>query len=416
MLQEQISKLKKATFRLMKHKETSLYSGVILMGKSELLNDIPTACTDGINKFYGIEFLSKQSIEEATALVLHENLHVQLMHIPRHRNMMKEDAKLANAAMDYVVNGIINNLKDKTLCKLPAGGLYDAKFDDWSVREIYNYLKSGQHGRSSDPDDSTPSKGTPQQGKDKAGNDVVTIGKDQFKLNPMDKHDETGINELDKEGQDELREKVTEAIHQGTIIADRMGVEVPRAIRDAVTPIIDWQKELSEFFTSSIKGDNEYNWRSLDRMHVGNDILLPITDNETLTEAVVAIDTSGSIDDELISMFGSVLAGICESCSPDKVRVLWWDTMVHSEQVFTEGTYGNLRSLLKPMGGGGTRAGCVSDYIVKHNLKPDCLVMLTDGYIESKVVWDTKVKSLWMVTHNEILVPPNGGRKVNVIK
>ena len=67
-------------------------------------------------------------------------------------------------------------------------------------------------------------------------------------------------------------------------------------------------------------------------------------------------------------------------------------------------------------GGGGTRAGCVSDYIVKHNLKPDCLVMLTDGYIESKVVWDTKVKSLWMVTHNEILVPPNGGRKVNVIK
>jgi hypothetical protein len=41
---------------------------------------------------------------------------------------------------------------------------------------------------------------------------------------------------------------------------------------------------------------------------------------------------------------------ICGVCEPEKVRVLWWDTAVHGEQVF-EGDYANIAGLLKPLGG-----------------------------------------------------------------
>ena len=49
-------RLKRAHVALMKHQETALYSGIIMMGKSEVKDDIPTACTDGINNCCSIEW------------------------------------------------------------------------------------------------------------------------------------------------------------------------------------------------------------------------------------------------------------------------------------------------------------------------------------------------------------------------
>ena len=62
-------RLKKAHVALMKHPETALYSGVILMGKSSVEKGIPTAYTDGLNKKYGEEFISKLTDAELRGLV-----------------------------------------------------------------------------------------------------------------------------------------------------------------------------------------------------------------------------------------------------------------------------------------------------------------------------------------------------------
>jgi predicted metal-dependent peptidase len=67
--------------------------------------------------------------------------------------------------------------------------------------------------------------------------------------------------------------------------------------------------------------------------------------------------------------------------------------------------------MLKPLGGGGTRVGCVSDYLVKESIKADCMIVMTDGYVESKPVWNTAIPSLWLVTLNRSFTPPSG-RKV----
>ena len=118
-------KLKKVHIKLMQHPETCLFSGILLMGEPSVDVGVPTAYTDGINKRYGKDFIEKLSLAELGGLVLHENGHVMLKHIPRHRDLMKQNARLANVAMDFVINDIIVEISRKApdLVQLPKGAL-----------------------------------------------------------------------------------------------------------------------------------------------------------------------------------------------------------------------------------------------------------------------------------------------------
>ena len=46
----QETRLKKAHVALMKHPETALYSGIMMMGDSTVVDDCPTAYTNGVNR------------------------------------------------------------------------------------------------------------------------------------------------------------------------------------------------------------------------------------------------------------------------------------------------------------------------------------------------------------------------------
>jgi predicted metal-dependent peptidase len=129
--------------------------------------------------------------------------------------------------------------------------------------------------------------------------------------------------------------------------------------------------------------------------------------SERIGRIVVAIDTSGSISQQAIAKVGEALASIGEACNPEEIRVLWWDTMVHGEQVFA-GTYDGMKELLKPLGGGGTLASCVSQYVVETGLQADCLINFTDGYLESNIDWATSIPTLWIVDGNDRFSPPKG--------
>jgi predicted metal-dependent peptidase len=89
------------------------------------------------------------------------------------------------------------------------------------------------------------------------------------------------------------------------------------------------------------------------------------------------------------------------------VRVLWWDTDVHGEQVF-EGDYANIAGLLKPQGGGGTHVSCVNEYINKQKINAECVIVFTDGYVESDITWNILSPTLWMVTECKSFEPPVG--------
>ncbi len=153
-MSKQEIRVKKAHIALMKHPETALYSGVMLMGKSEVVDDgCPTAYTDGVNKVYGRKFLETVDTEpKVRGLILHENLHVALKQLPRGKDMFEENRKLANIAADMVVNNIIEDIKGtvngstERIVALPDGAVYDPMFQNWSMREVYNYLKKNCKG------------------------------------------------------------------------------------------------------------------------------------------------------------------------------------------------------------------------------------------------------------------------------
>lgn len=372
--------LKKSHIRLMRHPETCLYAGVMLLGESTVEDNVPTAYTDGFNKRYGRKFMESLTVEEISALVLHENLHVMLKHLPRHKDLMKENAKLANIAMDFVVNDIIVEIgkKDANLLRLPKGGLYDPKYHNWSVREVYNDLKNNEK-----------------------------IDGSGGRLKPLDEHDMDGVEGASPEELKGLSDKINEAIQQGGMLAGKFGVKVPRVIKELMEPKLSWRDVLRDFVSSACRGAEDYTWRKLNRRRLADDIYLPSTISERVGELIIAIDTSGSIDAAQLTEFASEIVAICDTVNPEKVRVLWWDTEVHGEQVF-EGNYDGIAHMLKPQGGGGTIASCVSEFLTKKSMSADCLVMFTDGYIEDNVKWDTKIPTLWVVTRKIGFKPVSG--------
>lgn len=408
-----MNKLKKAHMRLIQHPETCLYAGVIMMGESSIIDSCPTAYTDGYNKRYGAQFMSTLDDLEVAGLVLHENLHVILKHLPRHTDLWKADPRLANAAADYVANAIIMAIKDKNLCRLPEGGLYDERFIGWSVREVYDYLKTGQpkDQAGSDGRGNPLPKGEPQRDKGSSGEESVTIGNETFDLSGMDEHDFDNVEQMDDEALKELSEDINEAIHEGSILAGRMGVTLPRSVSEMVEGSVNWREEFSQFVTSFVRGADELTWRKFNRRRLADDDYMPTTISETVGEIIVPIDTSGSIGSMELAEFAGELASLCEICQPDRVRILWWDTKVHGEQIFT-GDYSKLRTLLKPLGGGGTTVTCVSEYINKKKLTADCMVVFTDGYLGSSFDWPVTIPTLWMITRMRGFVPPVGTKAV----
>jgi predicted metal-dependent peptidase len=71
--------------------------------------------------------------------------------------------------------------------------------------------------------------------------------------------------------------------------------------------------------------------------------------------------------------------------------------------------------MLKPLGGGGTHVGCVSDYMIKNSVNAEVLVIFTDGYVEHDIKWEVSAPTMWFVTENGRFDPPNGGRMVKVV-
>jgi predicted metal-dependent peptidase len=387
-------RIKKGHIALMKHPETALWGGVMMMGSTEVVDEAITAYTDGINKKYGRTFLQTicPTQAEVNGLILHENLHIGLRHHLHGADMFKEDGDKANKAADYVVNDMITEISKKypELVQLPRGGLYDPQYHNMSMREIYKLLKSKKGGGGGG--------GKP----DKEGEKGSGSGGGEYEF---DKHDFG--KPMTQEEAKEMDGKIDRAIREGALLAGRLGIDLPRSISDLLNPVIDWKKELAEFVTSSCKGKDEYTWRKFNRRVISNDIYLPTVENETIGEVVVAIDTSGSIGQEQLNEFASELVSICEAVSPDAVRILWWDTKVHGEQLFTD-NYDQIGSMLKPLGGGGTRVSSVAEYINKKKINAECVLVFTDGYLESDVVWNISSPTLWMVTENKNWTPPTG--------
>ena len=397
-------RIERCHVQLMKHKSFALFSGLFMIGKVGVDDDIPTACTNGLDVRYGRTFVDRLNDKQLSFLILHENMHKAYRHLVVWEKLNKKNHTLANMACDYVINLQIRdydpNQNDTEMPTDEEGkvlGLIDEQYRGMDAHQVFLLLEK-ENGSG--------------YGKDK----VYVLG-DDGSGNPnddepkgFDDHDWDGAKELSQEKQEQVAKEIEQALRQGSILVGKMGGNVDRNTSEMLVPKIDWKEALRDFVKSMTQGKDQSSWRRLHKRYLAADLIMPSSYSEKVGGITIAIDTSGSIGTEELSQFLSEVKSICEEVSPEVIDLLYWDTHVASRETYTENELAGLVESTKPAGGGGTEPACVPKYMNKHNIKPECLLMLSDGYIghQKESDWNIEAPVLWCIKGNSRFVAPVG--------
>lgn len=377
-------------------------SGFTQIGEVHVNNKVPTAATNGADVIYNEAWILTLTQKQLRYLVAHENLHKALHHCTGYVELCKKYPQLAGQAMDYVVNQIIEDMDAGTnFVERPTnpGPLIDAKYKDWSwIDVLEDLLKNPPQG------------GGGGSGDGSAGQQLDEHT--QVEVKPKgDGEDEAGNGDgktLTEEQLAQLKQAIEDARVHGEMVAKRLagkgspGVNLA-GFKERKT---DYVQALREFFLETIQGDDLSRLIPPNKRMLASGFLMPSHYTEAVGELIIACDTSASMSGIYPVVFGEI-ARLCQQVTPAAVRLLWWDVRIQGDQRFEPKDYHNLRNAMKPRGGGGTIVSCVAQYVAEKGYKPQAVIYMTDGYIES----DYKVvdrPSLWVITDNPGFKPRKG--------
>ena len=368
-----LQRLERATVSLIRDKDYMWLAGIIIMGEVKITNDDTTARTDGLNVEYGRSFIRDLSDQELMGLVLHESMHKAFMHLTTWQHLYDKDAELANMACDYVINLPIKDRHDRDgFVALPEGGCVDEKYRDMDAGEVFALLEKN-----------------PPTGR-----------KDGF-----DEHDWKNAKQRTADENKELTKAVEQILRHGNILASKAGANVDRGIAEMLDPKVDWAEVLREFITNSKQGDDYSSYRRIDTRLMSQDVTLPTEYSDHAHRVTLAIDTSGSIGQKELAAFLAEAQGVCSSCRPEIVDILYWGHIVAKHETYDENGIDTMRESTRPMGGGGTEPSCITQYMREQNIMPDCVVVLTDGEVGGDWGGEWPVPVLWCITNKRISAP-----------
>lgn len=376
-------KLKRVKINLLRDPRFAFWRGIMMVGKTELRDDIPTACTDGCNELYGRKLVEVLDEKMLAFVVLHENMHKIGRDLTTWKRLFEEDAQLANVACDHRINLLLTDMDpaEQTIAfpKIDGErvGVCDKRFKGMDVPTIYRILKQEQE----------------QNGGSASG-----VGEG------FDEHDWQGANDKPKEAKEKLEKQIDQALRQGErehrkVNGDKAG-DLERELSALLHPKIDWREVLAEFVRSVCMGRDTSTWRRPNRRFLGQDILMPSLISEKVGNLVVGVDTSGSISGREITAMLSEVVGIAKQVRPEQIDLLYWGSGVARHEEYNDSNLDMLATSTKPAGGGGTSPACVKRYLTDNHMRPECVIMLTDGYVDSWPDFDCPV--LWVVTTKSI--------------
>ena len=381
-------RLSKAVVSIMSNPRYVALAGVLMIGDRTVDDTVPTACTNGRDERYGRAFVDSLNDPELRFLVLHEVYHKLYQHLHTWRHLYDENPQLANMACDYVINHKIKHDNSDGFATMTGAlerGCYDQKYAEWDSARVYNDLK----------DDMEKNGG--------AGSGGGT---------GFDEHDWDGAKEFTAEEKQELARELDEAIRQGALMAGKTGADVSRDLQDLMEAQVDWREVLREFIQTTCAGSDYSTWRRPNRRFISSGVYMPSGISEQVGELVIAIDTSGSIGDTELADFLSEVKGIADTVHPEAVRLLYWGNEVVGDERYETHELDTLVQSTKPRGGGGTDVNCVSDYLTAEGIKPQAVIVLTDGYVFSGWgSWSAPV--LWTILDNKS-ASPDCGKTVHI--
>ena len=409
-------KLQKVKVNLMRNKIFARMSGLMMVGTTKIVDrDDVFGRTDGFNEEYGRKFVASYSEREVAFVVIHEAGHKMLRDIQTWAKLWKKNAKITNQACDYVLNLIIHDMDPtEQFIAFPRDpktgermGLFDERFRGMHVKQVYDILEQEQQQNGGNGGGKGGGQGQPQQGQ---GQGKPQQGQGPAEGGGFDEHDWEAGQERTEAEEAEVEKEIDRAVRQGKMLHEKLNGKgngsVDRLFDKLVKPKINWKRELQEFVTTYCTDKDQASYRKLNRRFVGIDIYLPIMIGEAVGSVTIAVDMSGSISRE-IPTFMTEMSSLMKMAKPEKVDVLYWDSHVASHETYAQHELDNLLSNTKPKGGGGTSPSCVSTYMNKHKMKPECIIVLTDGEVGSDWGNNWPAPVLWVVVnpYRQIIAP-----------
>jgi predicted metal-dependent peptidase len=386
-------KLKRVKINLMRDDRFAFWRGIMMVGTTTLDDKLPTACTDGCNEIYGRAFVEGQNDKQLAFGVLHENLHKIGRDLSVWRKLFEEDAQLANMACDYRHNLLLVDMDPlgQTI-QFPTNpdgsrmGLLDERFRGMDVPTIFRLLRQEKQ-------DGTGAFGPNGDGTRCSGN--------------FDEHEWEEADGKTAEQKQQLDKEVDQALRQGEMehrkVNGNKGGDMERFLSEMLKPQVNWKEELSEFVRSVCAGRDVSTWRRPNRRYLGMDIIMPSLISERVGHIVYGADMSGSVGNREQTLMVTELLHLANEVRPDKIDVLYWDSHVARHEEYDESNMDLIATSTKPTGGGGTSPACVKRYLTEKRIEPECVIMLTDGYVDSWPTFDCP--TLWVVTTKGITAP-----------
>lgn len=332
-------------------KECVFFGALMLFAEVRDTKKIPTAATDGLVLYFNEDFLFSLSSSEQNALMLHEVLHMALLHVSRRES---RDPHIWNIAADIVVNDLIQR---NTNFKLPKGAIIDNQFRDKSVEYIYEKLLKDESFKS----------------YKLAIADIATQIEGE-RSNAVVDTEIANVDEIEGYWKDKLEILKNNYSGDGSDTQGSLPGGISQEINSILEPEVDWRHALWKFV-----GKTPADFDDIDRRFIYKGLYLEGLLTESI-ELSVCIDTSGSISGALLDQFIGELQGILRSYPHVQCNLYWADTEVYGPYELSK-----IEDLPSALGFGGTsfvpffnkvKKDSIQDFMNNNRVS----IYFTDGY------------------------------------
>ena len=310
-------------------------------------DDIESFKSDGKRLEFREDYLLGLDLSEIEFILANGAMHASLAHTQRKE---KRSGWLWQMATDMAINDmLLENGLD-----MPYGAQYRKRFTGMYAEEIYEELKD----------------------------DILR--EDEDLEYEADNADDVEQNDSKKEKQEQTQESLQEEILQEQILAEELisllesefkRGDLPQSIDRFYsldfTSKVDWREELKKALDHHFRDD--YTLLPPSKKLLSYGIYLPSSVSQTF-RLVIAIDSSGSVDEELLNQFLSEVNFLMGVVHNYVIDVIVCDDKVHSHQVFMSGE----RLSVEVKGIGGTDFRPVFDFVDMQIDEVKLLLYFTD--------------------------------------
>ena len=361
-------------FRMTLLRKMPFYGDVVMRLPFAANPAIRTARTNGYQIEYSPRFLAGLKPEQRSYVLMHELLHVILMHCGR---CLDRDPELWNVASDMVVNHTLDRMRMTRGCGIalqrPPDGIFCQVNSMETVEDLYEKLRQQNQGRKKGQVIRYVYQkywGQEAEAKIKARDDLIIQAHGTA----------AGQREEGTTGPD-WSAALVEAIVREALEKNRGDVGsylIPEVLlKPRARRLLNWKQILRSFLTEEISEESSY--ITPERKYIHMDLILPgySREEEALEEIWAFVDSSGSISMEELEKFLTQLAGICKEfkCA---MNICYWDTEL--TDVYKHVSEEKKIWECLPRHSGGTDINCVYRWLRKERLRPRVMLILTDGY------------------------------------